>query len=74
MDGVALHWEEETEKPLVIFLFLGIFAAVVPMILAIFCTLIVVSYELHDRVKLAAEESSKNKIECMEEIYIGDML
>ena len=32
------------------------------------------SYELHDRVKLAAEESSKNKIECMEEIYIGDML
>jgi len=36
--------------------------------------LIVVSYELHDRVKLAAEESSKNKIECMEEIYIGDML
>jgi len=46
----------------------------VPVILAIFCTLIVVSYELHDRVKLAAEESSKNKIECMEEIYIGDML
>ena len=32
-----------------------------PMILAIFCTLIVVSYELHDRVKLAAEESGKNK-------------
>lgn len=29
MDGVALRWEEETEKPLVIFLFLGIFAAVV---------------------------------------------
>lgn len=49
-------------------------AVIVPMILAIFCTLIVVSYELHDRVKLAAEESSKNKIECMEEIYIGDML
>jgi len=24
MDGVALRWEEETEKPLVIFLFLGI--------------------------------------------------
>ena len=45
-----------------------------PMILAIFCTLIVVSYELHDRGKLAAEESGKNKIECMEEIYIGDML
>ncbi len=49
-------------------------AVIVPMILAIFCTLIVVSYELHDRVKLAAEESGKNKIECMEEIYIGDML
>ena len=49
-------------------------AVIVPVILAIFCTLIVVSYELHDRVKLAAEESSKNKIECMEEIYIGDML
>ena len=49
-------------------------AVIVPMILALFCTLIVVSYELHDRVKLAAEESSKNKIECMEEIYIGDML
>lgn len=49
-------------------------AVIVPMILAIFCTMIVVSYELHDRVKLAAEESSKNKIECMEEIYIGDML
>ena len=29
MDGVALRWEEETEEPLVIFLFLGIFAAVV---------------------------------------------
>ena len=29
MDGVALRWEEKTEKPLVIFLFLGIFAAVV---------------------------------------------
>ena len=29
MDGVALHWEEETEETLVIFLFLGIFAAVV---------------------------------------------
>ena len=49
-------------------------AVIVPMILAIFCTLIVVSYELHDRVKMAAEESSENKIECMEEIYIGDML
>ena len=45
-----------------------------PMILMIFCTFITVSYELHDKVKLAAEESSKSKIECMEEIYIGDML
>ena len=45
-----------------------------PMILAIFCTLIVVSYERDDRVKLAAEESGKNKIECKEETYIGDML
>ena len=45
-----------------------------PMILAIFCTLIVVSYELHDRVKLAAEESSKKKIEGREERDIGDML
>ena len=29
MDGVALSWKEETGKPLVIFLFLGILAAVV---------------------------------------------
>ena len=49
-------------------------AVIVPMILVIFCTFITVSYELYDKVKLAAEESSKNKIECMEEIYIGDML
>ena len=45
-----------------------------PVILAIISTQILLRYELHDRVKLAAEESSKNKIECMEEIYIGDML